>query len=62
MEDHFNPATLPLKCDLLVECDGVMVEGERHHVCIKAVPRQVCVCVCVCVLERGGGTCVGMCA
>lgn len=41
MEDHFDPAELPLNCEMVVEADGHMVQGEKHLVTIKAVPRQV---------------------
>uniref|UniRef100_A0A6T5TVW3 Bromo domain-containing protein n=1 Tax=Chlamydomonas chlamydogama TaxID=225041 RepID=A0A6T5TVW3_9CHLO len=39
MEEHFDPACLPINCEMVVETD----EGEqpdKHMVTIKAVPRQ----------------------
>lgn len=41
MEEAFDPAALPINCEMVVERDGVPVPGEKHHVTIKAVPRQV---------------------
>ncbi len=40
VEEAFDPATLPINCELVVEADGAPVRGERHMVSIKAVPRQ----------------------
>jgi hypothetical protein len=42
MEEAYpDPACLPINCEMVVERDGVLVPGEKHHVTIKAVPRQV---------------------
>lgn len=39
MEDNFDPASLPVNCEMLVETNGEELPG-RHMVTIKAVPRQ----------------------
>ncbi|KAG1669491.1 hypothetical protein FOA52_015658 [Chlamydomonas sp. UWO 241] len=38
MEENFEPASLPLNCELIVETNGA-VQLERHRVTIKAIPR-----------------------
>jgi len=40
MEENFDPDSLPLNCEMVVDADGTLVPGEKHHVTIKAVPRQ----------------------
>jgi hypothetical protein len=39
MEENFEPASLPINCEMIVETNGA-VQPERHMVTIKAVPRS----------------------
>lgn len=39
MEDNFDPLSLPVNCEMVVEVNGSEIPGS-HQVTIKAVPRQ----------------------
>uniref|UniRef100_A0A7R9Z2M6 Bromo domain-containing protein n=1 Tax=Chlamydomonas euryale TaxID=1486919 RepID=A0A7R9Z2M6_9CHLO len=39
MEENFEPGSLPVNCEMIVETNGT-VQPDRHMVTIKSVPRQ----------------------